>query len=193
MVSHLDFNKYYQEYIIKLQSSLENVDIDKMKGFIEILDEARKNKKRIFFIGNGGSAATASHFVNDLSFGTGMPSPPYNAISLCDNTSILTALSNDYSFSDIFTMQLNNLASKGDVLVCISASGDSENIINAARFAKDNSLLVVGISAFDGGRLLGMSDCSIHIQTNKNEYGLSEDIHMIIDHVLTSFLKLIHG
>ncbi len=193
MKNNQEFNNYYHSYIEKLFKTQKKLDTNSLNNFINILEDARKGSKRIFFIGNGGSASTASHFVNDLSYGTGSLTPPYNAISLCDNTSILTALSNDYSYNDIFKMQLDNLSSDGDVLVCISASGNSENIIRAVRFAREKQILVVGISAFDGGELLKLSDCSIHVCTDKGEYGISEDVHMMIDHVLTSFIKLNYG
>ena len=190
MTSKKEFEIHFQQHINRLNSVLSNLNLQSLFDCIEILESARKNNKRIFFIGNGGSAATSSHFVNDLCHGTGQLSPPYNAISLCDNSSILTALANDYSYDDVFKLQLVNLAKKGDVLVCISASGNSKNIILAVKYAKTLKMKVVGISAFDGGQLAKSSDCSIRVKTDIGDYGVSEDIHMMLDHILTSFIKL---
>lgn len=113
-----DFAKAYLEYLTKV---IENIDTDAIGEFIQLLLEARDRGVTIFFIGNGGSAATASHFANDLSIGTNSYEKPFRALSLTDNLAIITAIGNDFGYEEIFSRQLKVLGKKGDVLVGISA------------------------------------------------------------------------
>ena len=149
----------------------------------------RENNKTIFFIGNGESASTASHFVNDISLGSRQFEKPFRAISLCDNQAVITAIGNDDGYENIFLQQLQTQAKAGDVLVAISASGNSPNIIKAINWAKDNDLTTVGLSAFDGGMLAKLSNLNIHVPTKIGEYGPAEDLHMVICGLVGSFFR----
>jgi D-sedoheptulose 7-phosphate isomerase len=150
---------------------------------------AREKGKTIFFAGNGGSAATASHFAQDLGeVGRKANVKSFKTISLTDSIPLLTAIGNDYGYEKIFSIQLSELFSKGDVLVVISASGNSPNVIDAVKQAKEMGGDTIGLVGFDGGALLEMCDYVIHAKANQGEYGPVEDIHMIIDHMITSFL-----
>jgi D-sedoheptulose 7-phosphate isomerase len=151
--------------------------------------ETRRNRNTIFFIGNGGSAATASHFANDLQIGTRSPDLPFKAISLSDNQAIITAVGNDFGYEEIFSKQLEALMEKGDLLVAISASGNSPNIVKGCLVAKQKSCLVVGLTGFDGGQLKKLSNLNIHIPSQKGEYGPVEDLHMIVNHLIGSYLN----
>ena len=181
----ISFIKNYFEYLSQV---LEKIDKKEIEQFIEILIKARIDKSTIFFIGNGGSAATASHFANDMSIGTRTLSKPFKAISLCDNAAVVTAIANDDGYEEVFVQQLRVLYKKNDILVAISASGNSINLIKAIEFAKENEIKTVGITAFDGGKLKQVADYNIHVPTEKGEYGPAEDVHMILDHLIGAYL-----
>jgi D-sedoheptulose 7-phosphate isomerase len=152
------------------------------------LNEARNKEASVFFIGNGGSAATASHFANDIAIGTNDYVLPYKAVSLTDNNAIITAIGNDHGYDQIFIRQLKIFGKPNDVLVGISASGNSENIINAFNYATEIEMDTIAITAFDGGKMKDISKNNIHIPTEINEYGPAEDVHMILDHLVSNYL-----
>ena len=179
------FASGYLSYLRKIIAGFKNGEIS---AFIKILIESRENDKQIFFIGNGGSATTASHFANDLSIGTRSKSKPFRAISLTDNQAIVTAISNDNGYEHIFTQQLQALMRKGDVVVAISASGNSKNLIKAVEYANQNGATTVGITSFDGGQLNQIAKLKIHVPTNNGEYGPAEDAHMVINHLIGAYL-----
>ncbi len=175
-------------YINYLQSVLLRVDTAEIGRFIETLLDARGRGATIFFIGNGGSAATASHFANDLAFGTNDYEQPFRAISLTDNVPVLTALGNDFGYEEIFVRQLRVLGRKGDVLVGISASGNSPNLLKAFDYALSAGIKTVAITAFDGGKMKTMADEGVHVPTESKEYGPAEDAHMVLDHLVGAYL-----
>ena len=179
------FSKSYFNYLVQI---FEKVDLLEIKSFVKILLEARDSGATIFFIGNGGSASTASHFANDLAFGTNDYEKPFRVMSITDNVSIVTALGNDYGYDEIFVRQLKIYGKKGDVLVGISASGNSQNLINAFEYASSNEIKTVALTAFDGGKLRKIADKGVYIPTNKNEYGPAEDSHLILDHLISAYL-----
>ena len=181
-----NFSKNYFDYLKVL---IDKLSIENVSKFIELILETRENNKTIFFIGNGGSASTASHFVNDISLGSRQFEKPFRAISLCDNQAVITAIGNDDGYENIFLQQLQTQAKAGDVLVAISASGNSPNIIKAINWAKDNDLTTVGLSAFDGGMLAKISNLNIHVPTKIGEYGPAEDLHMVICGLVGSFFR----
>ena len=150
--SPVAYAKNYSAYLSSILLKLDYTEIGKM---IETILDARERGAHVFFIGNGGSAATASHFANDISIGTRVThtDKPFKAISLTDNVAVITAIGNDDGYEHIFTKQLQNLANKGDVLVAISASGNSPNIIHSVQYAKTKGLKVIGLTGFDGGKL----------------------------------------
>lgn len=183
--SKLDYSSSYKN---KLITVIQNVSDKEIAAFIEVLLNARKHGSMVYFIGNGGSASTASHFVNDLSIGTKSLKNPFCAISLCDNQSVLTAISNDYGYDYVFSHQLAVLLKENDVLVTISASGNSPNIIKALAVAKEKGAVTVGLTGFNGGKVKNLVDVSVHVPTEQGEYGLSEDAHMMLDHLVTTYL-----
>ena len=175
-------------YLEYLKSMLSRIDNSEIGRFIETLLDARKRVATIFFIGNGGSAATASHFANDLAYGTNDYDQPFRAISLADNVPVLTALGNDFGYEDIFLRQLQVLAKKGDVLVGISASGNSANLVKAFDYALSVDIKTVAITAFDGGKIKTLANEGIHVPTEPQEYGPAEDAHMVLDHLVSAYL-----
>ena len=184
----LSIKDYSKSYIDYLSSVLSNISLTDIEKFVEVLLEARERESSIFFIGNGGSAATASHFANDIAIGTRTYEKPFRAISLCDNQAVITAIANDDGYEKIFSQQLQVLLKKQDVVVAISASGNSPNLLDAINTAKKMNTITVGISAFDGGKMKEMVDISVHVPTEKGEYGPAEDAHMVLDHLISSYL-----
>ena len=184
----LSIKDYSKSYIDYLSSVLNNISLKDIEKFVEVLLEARERESSIFFIGNGGSAATASHFANDIAIGTRTYEKPFRAISLCDNQAVITAIANDDGYEKIFSQQLQVLLKKQDVVVAISASGNSPNLLDAIDTAKKMNTITVGISAFDGGKMKEMVDISVHVPTEKGEYGPAEDAHMVLDHLVSNYL-----
>jgi D-sedoheptulose 7-phosphate isomerase len=180
---------YFSSYYSYLNQLLMNLDPQAINNVIDCFLTARKNKQTIFFAGNGGSASTASHFAQDLGeVGRKANKPGFKTLSLTDNVSLLSAIGNDYGFDKIFTVQLSELFSPGDVFVAISASGNSPNVINATEFAKKTGGKTIGLVGFDGGKLKNLCDYIIHVKTDAGEYGPVEDVHMIMDHLIVSYL-----
>lgn len=187
----VSFADAYLGYLTEVLKSIDRKEIGK---FAETLLDARERGASVFFIGNGGSAATASHFANDIAVGTNSYSKPFRAISLTDNQAIITAIGNDFGFDEIFSRQLQLLGKQGDVVVAISASGNSKNLLKAFEYAKENGIKTVAITAFTGGAMKEMADEGIHVPTGPKEYGPAEDAHMILDHLLGNYLlRLING
>ena len=184
----VNINDYSKSYIDYLSSVLNNISLTDIEKFVEVLLEARERESSIFFIGNGGSAATASHFANDIAIGTRTYEKPFRAISLCDNQAVITAIANDDGYEKIFSQQLQVLLKKQDVVVAISASGNSPNLLDAIDTAKKMNTITVGISAFDGGKMKEMVYISVHVPTEKGEYGPAEDAHMVLDHLISNYL-----
>ena len=182
---------YIKGYFTNLAGLFDRLDIEAISKFIEALEDTRKRGRTVFLAGNGGSAATCSHFANDLIKGVrSSASGAFKAISLADNVALMTALANDDGYDTIFTGQMRNLFEKGDLLIAISASGNSPNVVAAAKLAQDLGGQVAALVGFDGGILKTFADIVVHVPTKKGEYGPVEDIHMILDHIVTSFLAI---
>lgn len=184
----MNIEEFSRDYVDRLKELLDRIDISSIKQIIDAITDTVRKKSRIYVLGNGGSSAIASHMVNDL--GTGLRRRDiinFDISSLADNTPVGTAISNDIGYENIFYMQLKGLLKKDDVLIAISSSGNSENIIKAAAYAREMGATVIGFTGFDGGKLKKMADISFHIETPKGEYGLVEDIHTILDHLLHSY------
>lgn len=193
-VERLQVEAFARGYLDHLRELLTRLDISQIVAFVEILLDSRERNARLFFIGNGGSAATASHFANDIDIGTLSWTKPFRAVSLTDNAAVLTAIGNDYGYDDIFVRQLRTQMSTGDVVIAISVSGNSQNVIKAVEYANANGAITVGLTGFDGGSLKKISKLSIHVPTSKGVYGPVEDIHLIIDHLVGAFLiKVCHS
>ena len=169
------------------------IDTREIGQFIETLLDARERGATIYFIGNGGSAATASHFANDIAIGTNSYDKPFRAVSLTDSNAIITAVGNDFGYEEIFVRQLRVLGRAGDVVVAISASGNSPNLIRAFDYSKSIGIKTVAITAFDGGKIKQMADEGVHVPTAPKEYGPAEDAHMVLDHLVGAYLmRFIH-
>jgi len=183
------FAKKYFSYLFEVLQTIDETDINQLEYAFET---ARRDGKTIFVAGNGGSAATATTMANDIGFdiikktGTDLP---FKVLSLVDNNSVLTAISNDVGYESIFINQLKIHYKEGDFLLVISASGNSPNILKAVEWVKARGGKVIGLLGFDGGKLINICDFKIHVKTKPGEYGPVEDAHLIINHVLAHWLQ----
>ena len=186
----MDSSQIIEEYIHQSIQCLQ--DIKKMKEQIkkisDILINARDEGRKVFLIGNGGSGSTASHFACDFNKTSTLPNKNrLRAISLVDNIPIILAYGNDVSFDSIFVEQLKNLIEHNDVVIAISGSGNSKNVLNAVSYAKEKGGIVIGLTGFEGGILKSKCDECIVIPSN-SMYRI-EDMHLMINHILTSIFR----
>jgi len=175
----------------KNKKILSELNLDIIEKLASKIEETRKNGNIVFVAGNGGSSSTASHFVNDLVKATrNNDKPPYlKALSLTDNVPLITAVSNDIDYSEIFKFTLENLANSGDILIVISASGNSDNLIKAVEYCNSNNIFTSGLLGFDGGRLNNLIKLPALITTELGEYELVENMHLIVCHMISTYLS----
>ena len=183
--------EYVKRYFDHLGEILQRIDHEAVAKVIDLIIHARDQNRNIFFIGNGGSAATASHFANDLAIGSRTKLSPFRVISLTDNNAVMTAIANDFGYEQLFVKQLEAVYREGDLLVAISASGNSPNVLKAVEYVKGRGGTTIGLTGFDGGDLKRMVDYALHVPTQKGEYGPVEDVHMIFDHVIGTYLMYV--
>ena len=169
---------------------MSTLDLKAVETVGELLDQKCRQGHTVYCTGNGGSAATAAHVAADFSWGRRMGDEMRpRAISLVVNAPIVTALANDVGYANIFVEQLKGLFREGDVVIAISASGNSENVLRAAQFANDHGGTSVGLVGFDGGKLKDECDFCIHVPTPIGAYEIVEDVHHAICHMLANYLK----
>ena len=172
-----------QDYIDGLSDNLKELLRQNVAEIADIIFDAYKKGKQIFIMGNGGSATTASHFANDLKLGTAVERQAcVRATSLTDNIAVITALANDTDYSSIFNRQLAGQLNEGDVVIGISASGNSLNVLKAIEFGKSQGAITVGFSGFGGGRLKEITHKCIVLSCR--DYGQVEDAHLCLAHVI---------
>jgi D-sedoheptulose 7-phosphate isomerase len=177
-------------YLANVEAILLGVDRAAVERLVRLLVEAYKKEKTVFIVGNGGSAANASHLAQDLSKGVFLDrkvTKRIRALSLCDNIGYITAIGNDDGYEYVFETQLKALAKKGDVLIAISGSGNSKNILRCAECAHDLGATVVGVTGYDGGGLKKLADLSLHIPLR--EMGTVEGIHSVLFHYVVLHLR----
>ncbi len=171
------------EYKGKLFSALDRIDLDKVDEAIAVLRQARDKARQIFVCGNGGSAATANHFACDIAKGASYGRRRrFRIMALSESVSTLTAYANDISYDAVFVEQLKNFANPDDVLIAISASGNSPNVIHAVEYARSIGVYTIGLSGRDGGKLRPLADLSMHV--DHSHMGRVEDAHMVICHMI---------
>ena len=184
-----EFSKKYFNYLSDIQKNIDSNELDK---FAEEFLRAREDGNTIFVAGNGGSAATATTMANDIGFDiikkTGTDKP-FRVFALTDNSSVITAISNDVGYENIFINQLKIHYRKGDKLVVISASGNSKNVVLAASWVKSMGGKVIGLLGFDGGALREICDISILIPSAPGDYGPVEDMHLMVNHLLAHWFQ----
>lgn len=184
-----------KNYLSELKKTADLISFDDIQKIVDVLLEAYKNDKTVFILGNGGAASTASHMACDLGKGTlknvyNQREKRFRVISLTDNVATLTAFANDLSFDDMFIQQLHNLVKPGDVVIGISGSGNTPNVIKALMYAKQEGATTIGLLGYHkGGKAKEFVDYDITIQSDS--YGIIEDLHLALDHVLTTCLSYV--
>ena len=184
-----DLNHFLSGYINEIQKGFESIDLVNFEKIINVLETAIKRKSTIYTCGNGGSSSIAEHFACDFLKGVSTDTSIQPLIhSLSSNTPTITAVANDISYDDIFSFQLEKYGKDGDILICVSSSGNSPNIIKALSMAKLKNIESIAFVGFAGGESKNISDNCIHIP-NKN-YGIVEDIHHSLMHMLAQYIRL---
>lgn len=177
-------------YIEQVRATIAGLDIEKIERIVGVLQEARKERKRIFILGNGGSAATASHFACDLNKGAICSGQPrFRAVALTDCLPLLLAWANDTSYGDIFSQQLENHVEPGDVVIGISGSGNSMNVVNALKLANLRGATTIALTGFDGGKVKDIAHICLIVHNNTMEQ--VEDVHLMLEHAITTCLRVI--
>jgi D-sedoheptulose 7-phosphate isomerase len=175
-------------YILELQNTLKQLPTARIQEAIDLLVEARMKRRQVFIMGNGGSASTASHFVCDLAKNTRNPElPNFRVIGLTDNMAIFSALANDEGYENVFAQQLASFVEADDIVIGISASGNSANVLNAIELGNKVGARTIGMTGFDGGQLRKMVDIDIHIPSDCIEH--VEDIHLMLEHLICKAIK----
>lgn len=175
-------------YLADLQEALDALSRERLSELGDILFRAYRNDRQVFILGNGGSSSTASHMAADLGKNTiGTNMRRFRVMSLNDNTALLTALANDLGYEHVFAEQLVNLVRPGDVLVVLSASGNSPNVLTAIRYAREQCAEVIAFLGFDGGEAAKISDVALVVPSAS--YGIVEDSHLIINHILVEHFQ----
>jgi D-sedoheptulose 7-phosphate isomerase len=180
---------YYTEYRNKLNKLLDTVDVEMLTNVIDKIIKTFKSNKTLYVCGNGGSAATASHMNVDFQyFVRYFTKYRPKIVSLTDNVPFITAIGNDNSYDEIFVEQMKGKFVSGDVIICISASGNSMNVVKAAEYANANGGTSIAFVGFSGGKLKEVASMSLYTPNPKGDYGPIEDLHMIYDHFIVNYI-----
>lgn len=182
-------NDCMDSYRKRLDDALDCLDEGAIDALVEHLKSARASGSRIWIMGNGGSATTADHLATDLMRCSDTEGNAVKAISLCSNVGVITATANDLGYDETFTRQLSMHSTPGDSLITISASGNSPNILGAIEWAKANSITTIGFTGFDGGHARALVDFSIHVNSALKDYGVVEDAHLVVCHMVSEALR----
>jgi D-sedoheptulose 7-phosphate isomerase len=178
----------FESYVAEMQETLGALPLAALEACVDALHRARVEDRQVFVVGNGGSASTASHMACDLGKNTVMPGlPRFRVMALTDNMATFSALANDVGYDNVFAEQLANFVRREDILVAISTSGNSANVIRAVELANRVGATTIGFSGYDGGKLAAMADIPIVVPNHCVEQ--IEDIHLILEHMLTVALR----
>lgn len=181
-------NGMIRQYLDELAETLSRIQVEKVERIVEMIYQAYTDNKQVFILGNGGSAATASHFCCDLGKGAVVDgNPRLRVLSLNDNMALLTAYANDIGYESVFVEQMKNLLQEGDLVICITGSGKSPNVLQAIEYANKEGATTVGFLGFDGGPAKMM--VSEHITVDNNNYGQVEDLHMFLTHCISQCFR----
>ena len=189
MTEPTGLDAYARTYLAEARDALDAPYIlEATRRIVPLLLQARKDRRTVFFFGNGGSASTASHFVTDISkVATRDGARPIRCVGLTDNVPGLTALANDRDYSQIFSEQLRTLAEPGDVAVAISGSGNSPNVLEAVRVARERGVATIGLTGMGGGKLKDLVDVPLIVPSKSMQH--TEDMHVIVLHLVTAYLR----
>lgn len=188
-----DYREQICRYIRNEIAVLNLLDVDAINDALVLLADCMEKERNIYIFGNGGSSATASHFQNDFNKGVSEHTEKkFRFNCLNDNVATMMAVANDIGFEEVFRFQLQGKLKSSDVIMAISGSGNSKNVLNAVTYAKEQGCTVIGLTGFDGGRLRALSDISLHVPVKSMQ--ITEDLHMVFDHLMMSvFYKTMCG
>ena len=182
--------QFIEEYFTEGQKILSRISSLEVMALVSAIEKVRLSSSVVYIAGNGGSASTASHFATDIGIGSLKRSNPVRVVSLCDNSAAVTAISNDIGYAAVFEEQLRLLARPGDLLIVISASGNSQSLVNVVNAACDLGVTTYSMTGFDGGKLKEMTQgTNVHVESIHGAYGLVEDAHLAICHVVTECVR----
>lgn len=189
----VDYSAEIATYLEHEIDTIRKLDIEQINRALNLLLEAFEKGNTVYIFGNGGSSATASHYQNDFNKGVSEHTEKkFKFLCLNDNVATVMAVANDIGFEEVFRFQLRGHIKPDDLVVAISGSGNSRNVINAVEYAREQGCKVIGLTGFDGGKLKGLSDVSLHAPVQSMQ--ITEDIHMIFDHLMMSvFYKTLAG
>ena len=183
----VDYRNEITQYFEKEKAVLDNISKDDLNTLMNVLVQAKEDGKTIFIMGNGGSAATASHYVCDFNKGISYGKDKmFKFICLNDNIPTMMAYANDMSYADVFVGPLRNFMQAGDIVIGISGSGNSENVVRAIQYANENGGVTVGITGYSGGKMKQMSKYNVHVPVDDMQ--ITEDLHMVLDHCMMKIL-----
>lgn len=181
----MDYREEIKDYIRLEIEILGKMDVEAINDALNLLYDTMQNEGNIYIFGNGGSSATASHFQNDFNKGISEhTAKKFRFQCLNDNMATVMAIANDISFDEVFRFQLIGRMKPDDIVIAISGSGNSRNVLNAVEYAKDQGCKVMGLTGYDGGKLKELSDISLHVPVNSMQ--ITEDLHMVLDHLMMS-------
>ena len=179
----MDYKNYIQDYLDLERKTLDSLDREEIAQVLELFLAAYQAEGTIYVFGNGGSASTASHMVNDFNKGISeFVDKKFRLVCLNDNVSTLMSIANDISYDEVFRFQLRNKLKPNDLVVGISGSGNSKNVVNAISYAKEQGVKTVSLCGFSGGKLKKLADVSFYVQLNNMQ--VVEDMHLILNHLL---------
>lgn len=182
-----DYKSEILEYISKEILILNELDIEAVNEALNLIVSTLDKKSAVYIFGNGGSAATASHFQNDFNKGLSeCLEKKFDFRCLNDNIATVMAIANDIGFEEVFRFQLQGRLQENDVIVAISGSGNSRNVLYAVEYAKEEGCKVIALTGYDGGKLAKLADISLNVPVESMQ--ITEDIHMIYDHLMMSVL-----
>lgn len=189
----VDYSAEIATYLEHEIDTIRKLDVEQINRALNLLLEAFEKGNTVYIFGNGGSSATASHYQNDFNKGVSEHTEKkFNFLCLNDNMATVMAVANDIGFEEVFRFQLRGHIKPDDLVVAISGSGNSRNVINAVEYAREQGCKVIGLTGFNGGKLKGLSDVSLHAPVQSMQ--ITEDIHMIFDHLMMSvFYKTLAG
>lgn len=189
----MDYRADITEYIEWEKKVLDSLNISDINQMMNLIYDAYEKENTIYIFGNGGSSATASHYQNDFNKGLSENlAKKFHVSCLNNDLPTIMAIANDISFDEVFRYQLEGRIRTGDLVIAISGSGNSKNIIRAVEYAKEQGNPVIGLCGYSGGKLKELSDVAVHV--NVNNMQLAEDVHMILDHLMvTIFMKMLYG
>lgn len=179
-------------YLTTIRRCLDALPVADVARFMECLERAYEDDRQVYIVGNGGSAATASHMACDLAKNVypadaGIPVRRFRVTSLTDNVALITALANDCGYERVFSEQLHNVLQRGDLLIAISASGNSPNVLEAMALARERGARTAALLGFGGGRATALADVALVIDSH--DYGHVEDLHLVLNHLIAAWMR----